>query len=122
MKQVRVLLAEHSALIRHRIRSVLQLAADMKIAGEVDTVDELIRIARDRAPNVVLIDQDLPGGDGLAAIRTLKQSQPRIEIIVMTDHLDGESALSAIEVGAAGYILKSIPGAQIVRAIREVFT
>src|SRR5712692_8676808 len=106
MKRVSVLLAEHLAVIRKRIRSALQLAEDMEIAGEVDTVHKLARLARDLAPDVVLIDQDLPHGDGLAAIRTIMQSHPSTEIIVMMDQLDDERALSAIEAGATGYILK----------------
>ena len=119
MKHVRVLLAEDLALIRHGIRSVLQLADDMEIVGEADTVEELTRLARDLEPDVVLIDQDLPHGDGLAAIRKIKQ-HPGIQVIVMTDELDDTKALEAIEAGATGYVLKDIPGPNLATAIRCV--
>ena len=120
MKRVSILLAEHLAVIRKRIRSALQIAEDMEIAGEVDTVRKLPRLAHDLAPDIVLIDQNLPHGDCLAAIRTIIQSHPSTDIIVMMDHLDDERALSAIEAGATGYILTDIPGANLVTAIRGV--
>ncbi len=117
-KPVRVVVAEDLALIRHGIRSVLP--QDIEIVGETDTVEELIRLADDVTPDVMLIDQDLPQGDVLRAIRTINESHPGIRVIVMADKLDDVEALEAIEAGATGYILKDIPGANLATAIRSV--
>lgn len=118
--RIHVLMGENLALIRLGIHSILQRAEDMEIIGETDTVEELVRLARDLGPDIVLLDQDLPGGDWLRAIETIKEARPSAEIIVMTDQLDDQKALQAIEAGATGYILKDIPGANLAMAIRSV--
>lgn len=120
MNRIRVVLAEDTASVRQGIRSGLRLADDMEIAGEADTAEALATLARDLAPDVVLVDQDLPQGDSLAAIRTIKQAHPGVQIIVMTDQLNDRKALEAIEAGATGYVLKDIPGANLAAAIRSV--
>ena len=120
MNRIRVLLADDKAALRLGIRSGLQLADDMEIAGEADTVDALANLARDLSPDIVLVDQDLPHGDTLAAIRTIKQAHPDVQIIVMTDRLDDRTALEAIEAGATDYVLKGIPGVNLAAAIRAV--
>jgi DNA-binding NarL/FixJ family response regulator len=120
MNRLRVLMAGDMASIRRGGRSALQLTDDMEIAGEADTVEELARLASDLTPDAVVIDQDLPHGDCLAAIRTIKQRHPDTQIVVMTDQLDDVKALEAIEAGATGYILKDIPGTNLATAIRSV--
>ncbi|MDQ7850471.1 MAG: response regulator transcription factor [Armatimonadota bacterium] len=116
---VRVLLADHLALIRHGIRALLSLVEDVEIVGEVATANELLRVAKEVEPDVILLDQDLPG-DSLQATRAVKEAMPAIEIIIMTDRLDDVKALQAIEAGATGYILKDIPVANLAAALRAV--
>lgn len=120
VNRLHVLMGENLALIRRGIHSILQRAEDMEIIGEADTIKELVRLARDLGPDVVLLDQDLPGGDWLRAIETIKEARPSAGIIVMTDQLDDQKALQAIEAGATGYILKDIPGVNLAMAIRSV--
>ncbi len=118
-KVVRVLLADHLALIRHGIRALLSLVEDVEIVGEVATANELVRVAKEVEPDVILLDQDLPG-DSLQATRAVKEAMPAVEIIIMTDRLDDVKALQAIEAGATGYILKDIPVANLAAALRAV--
>lgn len=106
-------------LIRHGIRALMGSVADVEIVGEGGTADDAVRLTRELVPDVVLMDQDMPG-DGLQATRAIKETLPNIEIIVMTDRLDDEKALRAIEAGATGYILKDIPTVNLVGAIRSV--
>ena len=106
-------------LIRHGIRALLSSVEDVDIVGEVSTADDAVRLARELVPDVVLMDQDMPG-DGLAATRSIKEQLPDIEIIVMTDRLDDVKALQAIDAGATGYILKDIPAANLTAAFRAV--
>src|SRR3989304_4880923 len=84
MKPIRLLLADDLMLIRHGIRALLSSVEDVDIVGEVSTADDAVRLARELVPDVVLMDQDMPG-DGLAATRSIKEQLPDIEIIVMTD-------------------------------------
>jgi len=119
MKPIRVLLADDLMLIRHGIRALLSSVEDVDIVGEVSTADDAVRLARELVPDVVLMDQDMPG-DGLVATRSIKEQLPDIEIIVMTDRLDDVKALQAIDAGATGYILKDIPAANLTAAFRAV--
>src|SRR3970282_1958263 len=119
MKPIRLLLADDLMLIRHGIRALLSSVEDVEIVGEVSTADDAVRLARELVPDVVLMDQDMPG-DGLAATRSIKEQLPDIEIIVMTDRLDDVKALQAIDAGATGYILKDIPAANLTAAFRAV--
>src|SRR3990170_2407018 len=119
MKPIRLLLADDLMLIRHGIRSLLATVEEVEIVGEVATADDAIRLARELAPDVVLMDQDTPG-DGLQATRTIKEGLPDVEIIVMTDRLDDVKALQAIDAGATGYILKDIPAANLTAALKAV--
>lgn len=119
MKPIRVLLADDLMLIRHGIRSLLATVEEVEIVGEVATADDAIRLARELAPDVVLMDQDMPG-DGLQATRAIKEGLPDVEIIVMTDRLDDVKALQAIDAGATGYILKDIPATNLTSALKAV--
>jgi DNA-binding NarL/FixJ family response regulator len=120
MNRIRVVVAEDAALLREGVRSELQVAGEIEIAGEAETVDALTSLARELAPDVVLVDQDLPPGDTVAAIRAIKQSRPGTQIIVMADQLDHRKALEAIKAGATGYVLNDIPAASLAAAIRSV--
>jgi DNA-binding NarL/FixJ family response regulator len=119
MKPVRVLLAEHLTLIRLGIRALLSVVEDVEIVGEVASADDAIRLARELTPDVILMDQDMPG-DSLQATRVIKEARPEVEIIIMTDRLDDTRALQAIEAGVTGYILKDIPVANLTAALRAV--
>ncbi|MGQ0571684.1 MAG: response regulator [Armatimonadota bacterium] len=119
MKRIRIVLADDMTLIRHGIRALMGGVADVEIVGEGGTADDAVRLTRELVPDVVLMDQDMPG-DGLQATRAIKETLPNIEIIVMTDRLDDEKALRAIEAGATGYILKDIPTVNLAGAIRSV--
>jgi len=122
MKRFRVLLAENLALIRRGIKSELAPNEDLEIVGETETAEEAVRLARELKPNIVLMDRGLVEGgeDELVSIREIKRISPDIEVVIMTDRLDGAKALRAIEAGAVGYILKDVPGTNLAAAIRSV--
>ncbi len=119
VKPIRVLLADDMALIRHGVRALLSTVDDVEIVAEVATAEEAVRQTREVTPDVVLMDQDMPG-DGLRATRSIKEALPEVEVIVMTDRLDDMKALQAIDAGATGYVLKDIPMTNLAAALRAV--
>ncbi len=120
MKQLRVLLVEDLGLVREGIHAILSRVEDIEIVGDASNGADAVRLAAIVEPDVVLMDQDMPEIDGPEATRLIKEALPGIEVIVMTDRLDVVKALEAIEAGATGYVLKDIPAANLLAALRSV--
>jgi len=118
-KPIRVLVAADLKLVRQGLRALLGNNADVEVVGEVESADDVVSLARQSHPDVILMDQDMPG-NSLLATRMVKESMPSIEIIIMTDRLSDRRALQAIEAGATGYVLKDIPITSLTSAIRAV--
>ncbi len=119
MKRIRVLLADDLSLIRQGIRAMVNGSDEIEIVGEATTADEVTPLAMETRPDVILLDEDMPG-DSVQATQRVKQALPDLEIIVMADHLDDARALRAIEAGATGYILKDIPFTNLTGALKSV--
>lgn len=119
LSPVRVLIVDDLTLVRQGIRALLSSAEGVEIVGEGGDASEALELALATSPDVVLMDQDMPGNP-LEVTRTLKERLPGVEIIVMTDRLDETKALEAIEAGATGYILKDIPLTNLLAALRSV--
>ncbi|HXX38698.1 MAG TPA: response regulator transcription factor [bacterium] len=120
MGRTRVLLVDDMGMIRCGIRTMLGTAPDVEVVGEASSGEEAVQLAHELKPDVVLMDQDMPECDGLETTRILKQTMPDIEVVMMTDQLDGGKALQAVEAGATGYVLKDIPAANLAAALRSV--
>lgn len=118
---IRVLLADDLNLVRQGVRALLAPVEDVEIAGEAATADDAARLALTVRPDVVLLDDELPG-DAVQAARVIKERAPRVEIIVMADRLDESRALRVIEAGVTGYVLKDIPVSSLASALRSVCT
>src|SRR3989442_2331007 len=121
MPIMKVLLADDWGLfLEGANRGLVQATADIEIVGEATNGEDAVQLTRRLDPAVVLMDQDLPKAGGIEATRAIKQAMPGVEIIIMTERLDDAKALAAIEAGAAGYILKNIPAANLVTAPNSV--
>jgi len=118
-KRIRVLVADDLTLVRQGIRALLGEVEGVEVIGEAETVDDVVTLARKLQPDVILMDQDMPG-NSLQATRLIKEALSAVEIIVMTDRLSDGRALQAIEAGATGYVLKDIPISSLASAVRAV--
>jgi len=118
-KKIRVVVADDLKLVREGLHALLSKIADVEVVGEGKTADDVIRLARELHPDVILMDQDM-SGNSLLATRLVKEGMPQVEIIIMTDRLSDGKAFQAIEAGATGYVLKDIPLASLASAVRAV--
>ncbi len=118
-ERIRIVIADTLALVRQGIRALLSGVEDFEIVGEVATVEETARLAKALRPDVMLIGEDVVG-DNPRAIRDIKQTTPNLQIIVMADSLDDARALQVVEAGAVGYVVKDIPLASLLAALRSV--
>ena len=117
---VRVLLAEDQAMVRGALSALLSLEEDIAIVAEVSRGDEVLPAALDALPDVALLDIEMPGGDGLWAAAALKEQLPACRTIILTTFGRTGYLKRAMESGAAGFLLKDAPAAELASAIRRV--
>lgn len=115
---IRVLLADDHRLFREGVASLLARVDDIELVGEAATGEEAIRLATECAPDVVLMDLNMPEVDGIEATRAIVEGHPVIGVIVVTMLEDDESVFAALEAGAQGYVLKDADRGELLRAIR----
>jgi DNA-binding NarL/FixJ family response regulator len=115
---IRVLLADDHPVVRAGLRGMLAGAGGIEITGEAGSGPEAVALARRHEPDVILMDLRMPGGGGVEAIARLAADQPRIRVLVLTTYDTDADILRAVEAGAAGYLLKDTPQADLINAIR----
>jgi DNA-binding NarL/FixJ family response regulator len=120
MDEIRILIMDDHPIFRRGIRWILDSAADLNVIGEAENGQEAIDMADRLAPDVVLVDINLPGMNGLEIARVIKRRAPRIRIVVLSVSEDDEQLFNAIKVGAAAYTTKGIAPDELMRIIREV--
>lgn len=118
--QLRILLVDDHEVVRVGVRALIERQPGMEVVGEAGTVREAVLQAQTIAPDVVLLDLRLPGGDGLDACRQIKALRPQTRIIVLTSSPDEEMLFEAIAAGADGYVLKQIGSSELISALDQV--
>jgi DNA-binding NarL/FixJ family response regulator len=119
MSRVRILIADDHPMFRFGLRALLKAEPMMEVVGEATTGDEAITLALTHDPDVVLMDLNMPGINGIDATRQITRANPRIGILVVT-MFDDDSIFAAMRAGARGYILKGVAGDETLRAITAV--
>jgi two-component system response regulator DesR len=117
---IRVLLAEDQTLVRGALRALLDLEEDIEVVGEVGRGVEVVAAAQACAPDVALLDIEMPGMDGIEAAGRLAAEVPGCRAVVLTTFGRPGFLRRAMEVGAAGFLVKDSPVAELARAIRAV--
>jgi two-component system, NarL family, response regulator DesR len=119
-RTIRVLLAEDQTLVRGALRALLDLEEDIEVVAEVGRGDQVLAAAREHRPDVALLDIEMPGRDGIEAARELAAALPQVRAVVLTTFGRPGFLRRAMEVGAAGFLVKDSPVAELARAIRAV--
>lgn len=120
MDGIRVLIADDHTLFRSGLRALLNLFADIQVVGEASTGEETVTKVIALQPDIVLMDIQMPGVNGIEATRQIAQQSPKTGVIVVTMFEDDSSVFSAMRAGARGYILKDAGEEEVLRAIRGV--
>jgi DNA-binding NarL/FixJ family response regulator len=116
----RVVIADDHPVFRHGLRAVLTGIPGIEVVGEAADGATAVRVAVDQTADVVLMDLQMPGTDGLDAIRALAEHAPTTRVVVLTMFDNDESLLTALRAGAHGYLVKGADEDQITRAILAV--
>ncbi|MFJ1708032.1 response regulator [Kitasatospora sp. NPDC088346] len=120
MTTVRVVLADDDPLVRAGLRMILEGAPDLRVVGEASDGHQAVDLVERELPDVVLMDIRMPGTDGLAATRRLRERGATARVVILTTFDTDETVLTALRHGAAGYLLKDTPPADLVLAVRKV--
>jgi two-component system response regulator DevR len=117
---LRILLVDDHEVVRVGVRALIDRHPEMEVVGEAGTVREAVSQAEKLAPDVVVLDVRLPGGDGLEACREIKEQRPETRVIILTSFPDDHVLFDAIAAGADGYVLKQIGSDDLIRALERV--
>ncbi len=120
MEALRILIADDHPLFRKGMRALLTATPGTEVVGEATTGQEAIELAAALQPDVILMDLQMPGINGIEATRQILHTSPHIRILVVTLFEDDASIFTALRAGARGYILKDAKEEEMLRAIRAV--
>jgi len=119
-RKVRVLLADDHALVRSGVRSVLESAGGIEVVGEAGRGDETLQLLERLDPDVLLLDLNMPGGDGFDVLRRARDAAGGVRIVVLTLHVQPEYISRALREGADGYLSKDLAVQELPEAIADV--
>jgi len=117
---IRVVLVDDQHLVRAGFRMVLDYQDDLEVVGEAGDGAEALRLLRTTEADVVVMDLRMPVLDGVAATRQICAAGPRPRVLVLTTFDTDEEAFAALQAGASGFLLKSVPPDELLTAIRVV--
>jgi len=116
----RISIIEDNEVFRNGLETLIDGVPEFKLSGSFDNCEDAIKTAEDDRPDVILMDIDLPGMNGIKGIGIFKRLLPEVNIIVITIHKDNEMVFEALCAGASGYITKSAYYSKLMDAIKEV--
>ena len=117
---IRVLLADDHALFRQGLKSLLEAEGDFRVVGEAKDGWEAMRHALETKPDVILMDIQMPGLDGVQATQAILKEWPQAKVIMLTMYRQDAYVFEAVKAGARGYLLKDVDARELVDAIRRV--
>jgi NarL family two-component system response regulator LiaR len=120
MDKIRVLIADDHAVVREGTRQILEQEPDIDVVAEAADGEEAVRLAGSSRPDVAIIDIAMPNIDGIEATRQIKALYPSIAVLILSAYDNDQFIFSLLEAGAAGYLLKSIRGRELIDAVRQV--
>ncbi|HZE39015.1 MAG TPA: response regulator transcription factor [Stackebrandtia sp.] len=117
---ITVMLAEDQSMVRGALKALLSLEDDIEVVAEAGSGDEALAAARATRPDVALLDIEMPGRDGLAVASELAATQPECRVMILTTFGRPGFLRRAMESGAAAFLVKDGPAAELAAAIRRV--
>jgi len=120
MEKLRIILAEDHETVREGLKMIVNAQSDMEVIAEAGNGSTAIRLARELAPDIVVMDISMPEMNGLKATKKLKQVCPDVKVLTLTRHTDDAYLQQLIQAGASGYVLKQSAPTELIRAIHAI--
>lgn len=120
MSEIKIVLADDHKLFRMGLRQLIEKHPDVKIVGEAATGIDVISVAKEQSPDIILMDISMPELNGIEATRRILGEQPDVRVIIVSMHSDRRYVVETLRAGAKGYLLKDSSPEEIFRAIQKV--
>ncbi len=117
---IKVAIVEDDAGIRASLAALIRRAPEFKLTGDYPDADAALKAIPEKPPNVVLMDINLPGMNGVECVRQLKAALPAVQFLMLTVYEDSDSLFRSLKAGASGYLLKRTASARLLEAIQDV--
>jgi len=118
--RLRVSIVEDDEDIRTHLADLISRSKGFEVVGQHGSAEEALEQVPQRSPDVVLMDINLPGLNGIQCVRALKTRLPEVQILMLTIYEDSDRIFESLMAGASGYLLKRTPSAQLLEAVRDV--
>ena len=115
---MRVIICDDQAIVRDGLELLLNLERDIEVVGLAQDGAEAVELVAQHQPDLILMDLKMPGMNGIEATRQIRAHYPEVKVLVLTTYDDDEWVFDAIRAGAAGYLLKDTPRAEVIKAVR----
>lgn len=120
MSRTTILVADNHPIFREAVVQLLQEQDDFDVVAQAADGEEVVKLAMELSPEIVVMDTAMPRIDGLEATKQIKNNNPEAVILVLTIHDDEKYMAALLDAGAAGYLLKNVYGEELVQAVRTI--
>ncbi len=120
MKPIRILLAEDQTLMRQGLKTILESETGFRVVGEAGDGAAAVKLALDLRPDIILMDIQMPGQNGVEATAAICKAWPEAKIIILTTFDRDDYVFAGVRAGAVGYLLKDLPAQKLVETVRAV--
>jgi DNA-binding NarL/FixJ family response regulator len=117
---ITIVLADDHAIVRQGLRQILLAQPDLSVAGEAANHGEVMQLVRKGPPDVLVLDINMPGKNGIDTLKQVKQEYPRLPVLMLSMYPEDQYAVRALKAGASGYLTKMAAAEQLVDAIRMI--
>lgn len=121
MTPIRVVVVDDHEVLRSGLRMMLESSTEIRVVGEAEDGLRAIEVVQRLRPDVVLLDVKMPNEDGLSALRHLRTVEPELPVLILSMYDEPAYVEEAISSGASGYLIKTVSGDELVRAIRAAY-
>jgi two-component system, NarL family, response regulator NreC len=118
---IQILIADDHGVLRAGLRTLLNAEPNLEVIAEASDGNDVLRLASELRPDIVLLDISMPGPGGIEVTRRLKEALPELRVLILTAHEDESLLREAVQAGAAGYIIKRAVESELINAIHSVW-
>jgi DNA-binding NarL/FixJ family response regulator len=117
---IRIQVVDHHPMLREGLCNLLKHVPDIEVVGQAGEAQQAIRLVEETQPDIVLMDVTMPGLSGADVTRRIRKANPSTSVVILTAYEDDRHILGLLEAGAAGYLLKTSTGQEVIHSLRAV--